>query len=152
MANTANPTMKKVVIYTDGSVSHNPGKVGWAAILRYGGKEKVVTGSCEEITTNMRMEVTALIEALKVLKEPCHVEFYSDSEYLVKGNNEWLDVWRRKLWKTSDKKPVENMDLWKALFELKQVHRVAGNWVRGHDGHPENERCDELAKDAIPGR
>lgn len=142
--------MKHVVMFTDGSVKTNPGKGGYAVILRYGQSERVITGGESEITTSPRMELTALIVGLKALKESCEVDFYSDSEYLVKGCNEWLDGWRRRYWKKADKKPVENMDLWKEIFTLKQTHHVLGHWVRGHDGHPENERCDELARDAIP--
>ncbi len=138
-----------VRIYTDGACSGNPGPGGWAALLRYGKHEKELVGS-EQKTTNNRMELTAALEALRALKETCQVDFYTDSEYLKKGINEWMANWKRKGWKTSAKKPVKNQDLWKALDEAIQEHQITWHWVRGHAGHRENERVDRLARQAIP--
>lgn len=132
--------MKRVQIFTDGSSLGNPGPGGWAAILRFGEHEKEFSGG-DPMTTNNRMELLAVIEGLRRLKEPCQVELFSDSSYVVKGINEWLPGWRRKNFAK-----VKNPELWKAYLEAADGHRVKGNWVRGHDGHPENERCDELAR------
>ena len=132
--------MKRVQIFTDGSSLGNPGPGGWAAILRFGEHEKEFSGG-DPMTTNNRMELLAVIEGLKKLKEPCEVELFSDSSYVVKGINEWLPGWQRKNFAK-----VKNPELWKAYLEAARNHRVKGNWVRGHDGHPENERCDELAR------
>lgn len=137
--------MKKVNVYTDGACSGNPGPGGWGAILRYGTREKELCGG-EPQTTNNRMELTAVIEALTALKEPCEVELCSDSTYVIdpvrKG---WLFNWNRNGWKKADKSPVLNEDLWKRILPLLQKHSVSFVWVRGHQGHPENERCDQLA-------
>ncbi len=137
--------MKTVDIYTDGACKGNPGAGGWSAILVFGGKEKELFGG-ERVTTNNRMELTAAIEGLKALKEPCRVNLYSDSQYLVNAINKgWLESWKRKGWRKADKSAVLNDDLWKTLDDLLCTHEVEFIWVRGHDGHEYNERCDELA-------
>lgn len=137
--------MKSVNIYTDGACKGNPGAGGWSAILEYGGKEKELCGG-EKSTTNNRMELTAAIEGLRALKEQCNVTLYSDSQYLVNAINKgWLDSWKKKGWKKADKSQLLNDDLWKILDELINYHTVEFVWVRGHDGHEYNERCDELA-------
>lgn len=137
--------MKKVNIYTDGACKGNPGAGGWSAILEFGGKEKELCGG-DKCTTNNRMELIAAIEGLKALKEPCEVTLYSDSQYLVNAINKgWLQSWKQKGWRKADKSQVLNDDLWKTLDALLQTHEVSFNWVRGHDGHAYNERCDALA-------
>jgi ribonuclease HI len=137
--------LKTVDIYTDGACKGNPGAGGWSAILVFGGKEKELFGG-ERVTTNNRMELTAAIEGLKALKEPCKVNLYSDSQYLVNAINKgWLENWKKNGWRKADKSVVLNDDLWKALDELLCTHDVEFIWVRGHDGHVYNERCDELA-------
>lgn len=140
--------MKTVYIFTDGACSGNPGPGGWGAVLRYNTAEKELSGS-EKDTTNNRMELTACIEALKTLKEPCRVELTTDSQYVVNGITKgWAESWRRNGWKKSDKKPALNSDLWGELLELCERHEVTFNWIKGHAGHAENERCDRLAVDA----
>ncbi len=140
--------MKTVYIFTDGACSGNPGPGGWGAVLRYNAAEKELSGS-EKDTTNNRMELTACIEALKMLKEPCRVELTTDSQYVVNGITKgWAESWRRNGWKKSDKKPALNSDLWGELLELCERHEVNFNWIKGHAGHEENERCDRLAVDA----
>ena len=137
--------MKKVNIYTDGACKGNPGAGGWSAILEYEGREKELCGG-EKSTTNNRMELTAAIKGLKALKSPCAVDLYSDSQYLVNAINKgWLASWKLKSWKKADKSKVLNDDLWKELDELLSTHDVTFIWVRGHDGHAYNERCDTLA-------
>ena len=137
--------MKTVNIYTDGACKGNPGAGGWSAILEYEGREKELFGG-EKSTTNNRMELTAAIEGLKALKTPCKVTLYSDSQYLVNAINKgWLESWKQKGWKKSDKSQVLNDDLWKILDDLLSIHEVEFIWVRGHDGHAYNERCDALA-------
>ena len=137
--------MKTVNIYTDGACKGNPGAGGWAAILECDGREKELFGG-EKNTTNNRMELTAAIEGLRALNKPCLVVLYSDSQYLVNAMNKgWLANWKSKGWKKADKSPVLNEDLWKILDELLSVHSVEFIWVRGHDGHAYNERCDALA-------
>ncbi|MDR2638415.1 MAG: ribonuclease HI [Helicobacteraceae bacterium] len=138
--------MKKVRIFTDGSAIGNPGPGGWCAILRYGESERILKGG-EAATTNNRMELTAPIEALKALKEPCSVELYSDSSYVVKGINEWLEGWRKKNFAK-----VKNPDLWRAYIEASKDHKTNAVWVRGHSGHAENERCDQIAKSEAEAR
>jgi ribonuclease HI len=133
-----------VEIYTDGACRGNPGPGGWGAILRTAGREKEIWGG-ELATTNNRMELTAAIRALDALKRPCEVHVYTDSEYVRRGISEWLTDWKRRGWKTADRKPVKNEDLWRRLDELAAGHRVQWHWVRGHAGHPENERADQLA-------
>ena len=137
--------MKKVELFTDGACSGNPGPGGWGAVLRFHGKEKELSGGDPQ-TTNNRMELTAVIEGLAALKEPCEVTLTSDSKYvldaLLKG---WVYSWKKNGWKKADKKPALNVDLWERLLELLEVHKVDYRWVHGHQGHPENERCDALA-------
>lgn len=136
---------KKVTIFTDGACSGNPGPGGYAAILRYKEQEKEIFGALKE-TTNNRMELTAVIMALKTLKEPCEVEIFSDSKYVVDSFKKgWINNWKKNGWKTSNRKPVLNVDLWKELLILLKVHDVTFFWVKGHNAHPENERCDSLA-------
>jgi len=140
--------MDKVVIYTDGACRGNPGNGGWGAILRYGDHERELYGA-ERDTTNNRMELLAAIQALEALKRPCEVVLTTDSEYLRRGITEWLPQWKRRGWKTADKKPVKNQDLWERLERAAQPHRIQWDWIRGHSGHPENERADRLANRAI---
>lgn len=137
--------MKHVDIYTDGACRGNPGKGGWGAILVYGGKEKELSGG-EAVTTNNRMELSAAIEALSALKEPCEVTLTSDSKYLVDAIEKgWAVSWREKGWRRADKSPALNPDLWEKLLDLLEIHKVTFVWVKGHVGHPYNERCDKLA-------
>lgn len=143
--------MKRVRIYTDGACHGNPGPGGWGAILVAGETRREISGY-EPQTTNNRMEMRAALEALGRLREPCEVELYTDSQYLRTGMREWLAKWKRNNWRTSDRKPVKNEDLWRLLDEAAQRHTIHWHWVRGHDGHPENERCDELANAAITER
>lgn len=139
--------MKKVDIYTDGACKGNPGPGGWGVLLRNGGHEREMAGSDPE-TTNNRMEMTAVIEGLNALKHPCDVTVHTDSRYVVDGMTQWIAGWIRKGWINSGKKPVANADLWRALLEATERHQVRWQWVRGHAGHPENERADRLASDA----
>ncbi|MEW5729683.1 MAG: ribonuclease HI [Pseudomonadota bacterium] len=138
-------TQPSVQLFTDGACSGNPGPGGWGAILRFKGVEKELKGG-EPLTTNNRMEMMAVIEGLGALTRPCVVEVYTDSEYVKKGMTEWLRGWKARGWKTADKKPVKNEDLWRRLDEAAARHQVSWHWVRGHSGHPENERADELAR------
>ena len=139
--------MKHVDIFTDGACRGNPGKGGWGAILLYQGKEKELSGG-EVETTNNRMELSAVIAALSALKEPCEVTLTTDSQYVVNAIEKgWLDSWQQKGWKKSDKSPVLNVDLWQELVKLLDMHNVSFVWVRGHNGHAYNERCDKLATD-----
>ena len=140
--------MKRVQLITDGACLGNPGPGGWACVLRYNDHKRELVGS-EPHTTNNRMELTAVIEGLKALKEQCGAEVITDSQYVKNGITQWIHGWKRNGWRTADKKPVKNADLWMRLDELAQAHDVRWHWVRGHDGHPENERCDELANRAI---
>ncbi len=136
---------KQVELFTDGACSGNPGPGGWGAILRYRGVERELRGS-EPETTNNRMELTAVIEGLAALKEPCAVTLTSDSTYVIHALTKgWLDAWRRNGWRKADKKPVLNADLWERLSDLLTTHEVTPVWIRGHQGHPENERCDRMA-------
>ena len=137
--------MKAIEIFTDGACSRNPGPGGWGAILRYGDKEKEISGFRND-TTNNQMEMTAVIEALKMVKEPCRITIHTDSQYLKNGITQWIKNWKRNGWKTAEKLPVKNRELWEVLDELSQKHDIKWEWVRGHAGHPENERCDELAR------
>ncbi len=137
--------MKTVEIFTDGACSGNPGPGGWGAILRYKGVEKELSGG-EPETTNNRMELTAVISALSALKEPCNVQLYSDSKYIIDAVTKgWAKSWKAKGWIKGDKKPALNSDLWDTLLSLLNKHTVEFIWVKGHAGHPENERCDTLA-------
>jgi ribonuclease HI len=136
--------MKKVEIFTDGSCKGNPGAGGWAALLRNGVNEKEIYGG-EQETTNNRMELTAAIEALRALKSSCEVELYSDSKYVIDGITQWIHGWKKRGWKNASKDPVKNQDLWQALDEEASRHKISWHWVKGHDGHFENERVDEIA-------
>jgi ribonuclease HI len=150
MSHTSTPVgeQKVIEIYTDGACSGNPGPGGWGAILRFQGREKELSGGHPE-TTNNQMELQAAIEALKALKEPCSVNLYTDSQYLRQGITQWIHNWKRNGWKTADKKPVKNQSLWEELDTLVQAHSITWHWLKGHAGHPENERCDELARGEI---
>jgi ribonuclease HI len=141
--------LHRLTVFTDGACSGNPGPGGWAAILRSGHHEKELSGS-EAATTNNRMELTAVIEALKKLKRPSHVVIHTDSRYVMDGAAKWLGGWKAKGWKTGEKKPVKNEDLWRLLDQEMTRHRLEWRWVAGHSGHPENERADALAREAIP--
>lgn len=137
--------MKEVKIYTDGACRGNPGKGGWGAVLVYGKHEKELSGG-ERETTNNRMELTAAIEALSVLREPCRVTLTSDSQYLINGMTKgWAASWRNNGWKKSDKSPALNSDLWQKLLDLAEIHEIEFVWIKGHAGHKYNERCDTLA-------
>jgi ribonuclease HI len=146
---TPPPAGPEVEIFTDGACSGNPGPGGWAAILRYGEREKEIAGGAAA-TTNNRMELTAAIEALGALKRPCRVRLYTDSQYVRDGITRWLPQWKTRGWRTADKKPVKNADLWQRLDAAAAPHEIGWIWVRGHAGHPENERADALARAAIP--
>ena len=137
-----------MLIYTDGACSGNPGPGGWGALLRIGGEEQELCGG-EPATTNNRMELTAVIEALSSLKPPRDIAVYTDSQYVQKGISEWIHNWKRRGWKTAAREPVKNADLWMKLDHLAQQHRVHWHWVRGHAGHPENERADALANEGM---
>jgi len=139
----------QVEIFSDGACSGNPGPGGYGAILRCCGKEKELSGGAA-LTTNNRMELSGVIEALRCLTRPCRVTVTTDSQYVVKGMTEWISGWQRKGWQNSKKEPVVNRDLWEALLEAARPHTISWNWVRGHAGHAENERCDQLAREAIP--
>ena len=138
----------EVVLFTDGACSGNPGPGGWGAILRFKGVEKELKGG-EMLTTNNRMEMMAVLVALNTLSRPCAIDLYTDSQYVMKGVTEWLRGWKARGWKTADKKPVKNEDLWRALDEAVARHRISWHWVKGHAGHVENERADQLARDGI---
>ena len=137
--------MKYVELFTDGACSGNPGPGGWGAVLRYNGREKELSGG-EKETTNNRMELTAAIMGLAALKEPCEVRLVTDSKYVADGITKgWAESWRKNNWRKADKKPALNPDLWERLLDLVNTHKVTVEWVKGHAGHPENERCDRLA-------
>ena len=138
----------EVVIYTDGACKGNPGPGGWGALLQAGGHEKEMWGG-ERATTNNRMELTAVIEALATLKRPCKVAVYTDSEYVKNGITTWIHGWKKRGWLTADKKPVKNVELWQRLESLAGGHQVSWHWVRGHNGHPGNERADQLANRGV---
>ncbi len=141
--------MKKVDIFTDGACSGNPGVGGWGTILVFNGKEKILKGGNID-TTNNRMELTAAIEGLEALKMPCNVNLYSDSQYLVNGMTKgWAKSWQKNGWKKADKKPALNTDLWQKLLNLTEIHNVTFIWVKGHNNHPQNERCDQLAVNEV---
>jgi ribonuclease HI len=137
-----------VEIFTDGACSGNPGPGGWGAILRFHGVERELAGG-EAATTNNRMEMMAAIAALEALKRPCRIDLYTDSRYVLDGATKWLPSWKAREWRTADKKPVKNVDLWQRLEAALAPHRVDWHWVRGHAGHPENERADALARGQI---
>lgn len=140
-----------IALYTDGACSGNPGPGGWAALLRWNGHERELSGG-EAETTNNRMEMMAVAMGLEAIKRPARVKLYSDSKYVLDGIQKWLPGWKAKGWKTADKKPVKNQDLWERIDSALRRHEVEFQWVRGHAGHPENERVDKLAVEAIPKR
>ena len=137
-----------IIIYTDGACRGNPGPGGWGALLQAGPHEKALCGG-EAHTTNNRMELTAVIRALQALKRPSAVQIHTDSQYVQKGISEWIHNWKRRGWLTADKQPVKNVDLWKTLDELACAHQIDWRWVKGHAGHPGNERADQLANQGI---
>jgi ribonuclease HI len=139
---------QRVTIYTDGACSGNPGPGGWGAILSFGSQEKELMGG-EAHTTNNRMELLAAISALEALKRPCSIDLYTDSEYVRGGITGWINTWKRNGWRTRDKKPVKNIDLWKRLDAALGEHRVQWHWVKGHAGNAMNERVDQLARDGV---
>ena len=139
---------QQVHIYTDGACSGNPGPGGWGSVLMYNGHRRELSGG-ERQTTNNRMELMAVIQALEALKRPCEVILHTDSTYVMKGMTEWLENWKRRNWRTADRKPVKNVELWQRLEQAIHRHDVKWRWVRGHSGHPENERCDELVNRAM---
>ncbi len=141
-------TKSSVEIYTDGACSGNPGPGGWGAVMRFNGVEKELSGG-ENPTTNNRMEMMAVIKSLEALTRPCKVDLYTDSKYVKDGLEQWLAGWKARGWKTADKKPVKNMDLWIELENQVSRHEVKLHWIKGHAGHPENERADQLAVAAI---
>ena len=141
---------KTIEIFTDGACSGNPGPGGYGAILKYGQVEKEIWG-CERETTNNRMEMTAVIEALRLLSRPCKIRIVTDSNYVVKGMTQWIHGWVKRNWTNAQKKPVLNRDLWEQLLELSRPHDIEWQWIKGHDGHRENERCDEMARKAMFG-
>lgn len=140
--------MKQVEIYTDGACRGNPGPGGWGALLRYNGHEREIYGG-EPETTNNRMELQAAVQALNALRESCRVRLVTDSQYVRKGISEWLENWKRNGWRTASRQPVKNVDLWQALDAAAARHEIEWRWVRGHSGHPENERADQLANRGI---
>ena len=142
------PTPPKIEIFTDGACRGNPGPGAWAVLLRYREKEKMLSGT-ELNTTNNRMELMAAIQALMALKKPCQILLSTDSQYVKKGITEWLPQWKKRGWKTANKMPVKNSDLWKQLDEQAARHAIQWQWVKGHSGHPENDRVDGLANEAL---
>ncbi len=144
-------TKNTVVIYTDGACSGNPGPGGWGSVLLYNGHRREMSGG-EAGTTNNRMEMMAVIQALESLNRPCSVMIYTDSVYVMKGMMEWIEQWKKRNWKTAAKKPVKNVELWQRLEQASSRHDIEWQWVKGHSGVPENERADELATMAIPRR
>lgn len=142
--------MEKVIIYTDGACSGNPGPGGWGTVLMYGDAKKEISGGAKETTNNI-MELTAVVEGLKMLKFPCEVDLYSDSAYIVNSFNQgWIYNWKKKNWKTADGKEVKNKEIWQELYELTKIHKVSFIKVKGHSDNEYNNRCDELARNAIP--
>jgi ribonuclease HI len=139
--------LTKVEIATDGACKGNPGPGGWGAVIRSGTRERDISGG-EKLTTNNRMELTAAIEGLNALKRPCHVTLSTDSRYVMDGLTKWIKGWQKNGWKTAAKQPVKNADLWQALLDAAKPHRIKWLWVKGHAGHPDNERADKLASDA----
>lgn len=142
--------MRRVIVYTDGACRGNPGPGGWGALLKYRGVEKTLSGG-EAATTNNRMELRAVIEALRAIKRRCLVEIHTDSSYVKNGITQWLPRWKSNGWRTAGRRPVKNQDLWLELEAQAGQHQVSWHWVRGHSGHPDNELADQLARAAIPG-
>lgn len=140
--------MKTITIYTDGACSGNPGPGGWGAILKYNDIQKELNGGAAD-TTNNRMELMAAISALQSLKEPCQVDLFTDSVYVRDGISKWIEGWKRNGWRTAAKAPVKNAELWQELDAARKNHKVTWHWVKGHAGHPENERADELAREGM---
>jgi ribonuclease HI len=145
---TTDETLKRVTLFTDGACSGNPGPGGWGVLMIYGEARKTLNGG-EAQTTNNRMELTAAIQALESLTRPCAVDLYTDSQYVRQGITQWMHGWKRNGWKTADKKPVKNADLWQRLDDVVKRHTVEFHWVKGHAGHPENEEVDQLARDGM---
>ncbi len=141
-------TANKVIVHTDGACSGNPGPGGWGAILDYNGTRKELNGG-EGLTTNNRMELMGAISALEALKRPCEVEMHVDSQYVKDGITKWIHGWKKNGWKTADKKPVKNAELWQRLDDALKLHKVSWHWVKGHAGHDHNERADELAREGM---
>jgi len=139
--------LPKVIIATDGACKGNPGPGGWGAVIRSGDREKMLSGG-DPLTTNNRMELTAVIEALNALKRPCAVALSTDSRYVMDGLTKWIHGWRKNGWRTASRQPVKNADLWQTLIDATARHRISWEWVKGHAGHPDNERADQLASDA----
>ena len=142
-------TDRVVEVYSDGACRGNPGPGGWGVLMRFAKKEKELWGG-EEATTNNRMELTAVIRALEALKRPSRVRVYTDSQYVQKGISEWIRAWKKRGWRTADRKPVKNAELWRELDALAAQHRVEWHWVKGHNGHPGNDRADALANRGVP--
>ena len=138
----------EVTIYTDGACSGNPGPGGWGAVLIFGDHRKEIKGGAKE-TTNNRMELMAAIRSLEELKRPCHIELHTDSNYLREGITSWIASWKRNGWKTAQKKPVKNIDLWQSLDAAQERHDISWHWIKGHAGHPENELADALAREGL---
>ena len=142
--------MKEVIIYTDGACRGNPGLGGWGVLMQYRDENKELYGG-EKSTTNNKMELSAVIQGLSALKEPCQVKLFTDSKYVMDGINSWIHNWKKNDWKTANKQPVKNKELWLELDQLVQKHNISWNWVKGHSGDPGNERADELANLGIEG-
>ncbi len=138
--------MKKVQLFTDGSSLGNPGAGGWCSILRYKDKEKILKGG-KKYTTNNEMELKAVLEGLKALKEPCEVYLYTDSKYVLEGIKSWMHKWAKNQWKNSSKKDVSHKQMWKEIYNLSKIHKINPIWIKGHSGHRENEICDKIAKE-----
>jgi len=147
MATTKTSKLPQVMLFTDGACLGNPGPGGWAALLRFGKKEKLLVGKTPE-TTNNQMEMMAIIEGLKALKKACEITLFTDSRYVMDGYNEWLPGWKTKNWRNSKKEPVKNKELWQLLDKQADRHTIHWQWVKGHSGHPENERVDQAAREA----
>lgn len=139
--------IKQITIYSDGACSGNPGPGGWAALLIYGGREKMMSGH-DEATTNNRMELMAAIKALEALKEPCDITFYTDSQYVQNGMTQWVEQWKKNNWRNKDNEPVKNIDLWQTLDKLATTHYIFWQWIKGHNNHPIHDRVDEAARKA----
>ena len=140
--------LEKVALFSDGACSGNPGPGGWGVILRFRGVEKELFGG-ERDTTNNRMEMMAIIQGLEALKRPVAVDIFTDSKYVIDGITKYMPTWKKNSWRTADKKPVKNIDLWERMLAAMKPHQLSWNWVKGHNGHPENERADALARDGV---